>query len=280
MRDYDKATAKTATISHDGMSWVHFPRPSASRRCFGKSLLYAANAVLYLHSYMPYLIKICGNKYHEESRAVAQYEPDLMGWIFSPQSPRQVALQEAMSQIYDIKEEYPVIKHVAVFAQNSMEEIMSFIEINKAEKLFAYLQVAAEAAFVQRLSCLLADSGEHEIALLPALRVKSALSIEELYAYGRHALYVLDSYVPGKAGGTAMRLPLEYISSIHLPYLLAGGLHAQNVQEALQNCAASGVDVSSGLETGVPGRKDAKKLAAFFHAVRAMPSFTGRQSKR
>jgi len=51
------------------------------------------------------------------------------------------------------------------------------------------------------------------------------------------------------------------------PWLLAGGLDATNVADALAQTGAPGVDVSSGVENA-PGVKDANKIAAFIAAVR------------
>jgi phosphoribosylanthranilate isomerase len=51
------------------------------------------------------------------------------------------------------------------------------------------------------------------------------------------------------------------------PWLLAGGLDASNVADALAQTGAPGVDVSSGVENA-PGVKDRNKIAAFIAAVR------------
>jgi phosphoribosylanthranilate isomerase len=53
-----------------------------------------------------------------------------------------------------------------------------------------------------------------------------------------------------------------------VPWLLSGGLDADNVGAAIALSGALGVDVSSGVERA-PGVKDEKKIAAFAAAARA-----------
>jgi phosphoribosylanthranilate isomerase len=51
------------------------------------------------------------------------------------------------------------------------------------------------------------------------------------------------------------------------PFMLSGGLDAENVAEALRITRAPGVDVSSGIER-TPGEKDPDKIRAFVAAAR------------
>ena len=55
---------------------------------------------------------------------------------------------------------------------------------------------------------------------------------------------------------------------LSLPYMVSGGLDAQNVAEALRVTRAGGVDVSSGVESA-PGVKDPELINAFIRAARA-----------
>ena len=72
---------------------------------------------------------------------------------------------------------------------------------------------------------------------------------------------------PGAAGGTGetfdwTQVPHDYAK----PIILAGGLHPENVAEAIRISRVYAVDVSSGVESAA-GIKDAAKVAAFMQAV-------------
>lgn len=214
------------------------------------------------------MIKICGNKYPTESQKVASYQPDLMGWVFAPRSPRRVYFGGIESQLYDIKERYPRIRHVAVFAENSFRDVLEVAE----QKLFDYLQIAAESSWLGKMQRLLLkkDLNPRQAQILPALRVQRPLDTNDLLAYERSALFVLDSFVAGQPGGTGKVLDLSFIKEMERAYLLAGGLNPENVKEALLSCRACGVDVSSGVEAEKAGRKDERKLKLFIENVRKL----------
>ena len=54
---------------------------------------------------------------------------------------------------------------------------------------------------------------------------------------------------------------------VGVPFMLSGGLDAENVAEALRITRADGLDVSSGVERA-PGEKDVEKIRAFIRAAR------------
>ena len=65
-------------------------------------------------------------------------------------------------------------------------------------------------------------------------------------------------------GGKAVLAPAGAV----LQLLLAGGLHAGNVEEAIRYVQPDGVDVSSGVEKSDGCGKDPKKIKAFVDCVR------------
>ncbi len=73
-----------------------------------------------------------------------------------------------------------------------------------------------------------------------------------------------------RPGGNAKRLDWSILANtqMSIPWMLAGGLDASNVAEAIAMTGARVVDVSSGVES-TSGVKDATKIAEFLEAVEA-----------
>jgi phosphoribosylanthranilate isomerase len=71
-----------------------------------------------------------------------------------------------------------------------------------------------------------------------------------------------------RPGGNARTFDWRLVGcrSFNLPWLLAGGLHAGNVAEAVRYSGAATVDVSSGVEDA-PGHKSAEKIHDFLAAA-------------
>jgi phosphoribosylanthranilate isomerase len=87
---------------------------------------------------------------------------------------------------------------------------------------------------------------------------------------------LLDSGTPSHPGGTGTRFDwtssgtaqiVGLIRSAGWNLIVAGGLRAENVREAMTLLHPWGVDVASGVESG-PGKKDPEKVRAFIRAVR------------
>lgn len=75
----------------------------------------------------------------------------------------------------------------------------------------------------------------------------------------------------GRPGGNARRFDWSLVAGVitRAPFLLAGGLNAVNLKDAVAQSGARRVDVSSGVETA-PGEKDPKLIAAFLEAAKTI----------
>lgn len=83
---------------------------------------------------------------------------------------------------------------------------------------------------------------------------------------------LLDSFLEGMYGGTGIMNDFQACMEIRVaihpkPIILAGGLTANNVKEAIQIVQPFAVDVSSGVES-YPGIKDHRKIWEFIKIVK------------
>jgi phosphoribosylanthranilate isomerase len=79
---------------------------------------------------------------------------------------------------------------------------------------------------------------------------------------------LLDTAVPGLRGGTGRSFPWYAARGLEQRVIVAGGLDANNVREAIREARPWGVDACSRIESA-PGRKDHEKMKAFIHEALA-----------
>lgn len=86
-------------------------------------------------------------------------------------------------------------------------------------------------------------------------------------AYGSARGLLLDSAHEGQFGGTGHRFDWDWIDAgLETRLMLAGGLNADNVSEAIRRVRPAAVDVSSGVEKD-KGIKDSDRMRAFIEAA-------------
>lgn len=211
-------------------------------------------------------VKICGNLDESSSNYVAQCGPDIMGWIFSHKSKRQITIASALHQINNIKQTNPHIAHWGVFAHNSIEEIVE--TASKIETLDA-IQIVESPIFIEKLI----ENLQKQIQIIPSIRVAEKLTPVILEPYQNFNCCIVDAFVANQPGGTGKKINPDFLDGMNIPYFLAGGLNEQNVCDSVKvlKIKPLGVDVSSGVEKdGLPGTKDPQKVRKFIDSVRTM----------
>jgi phosphoribosylanthranilate isomerase len=113
----------------------------------------------------------------------------------------------------------------------------------------------------------------HGVRYLKAVAMgEGAPALARLRDYPRAAGLLLDGHGLGEQGGSGRRFDWSLVpGDLAQPLMLAGGLTADNVAEAIRIARPWAVDVSSGIESS-PGIKDGAKMERFISAVRAVPS--------
>ena len=111
------------------------------------------------------------------------------------------------------------------------------------------------------------------IPVIPGDSLKNGGVLINERVYDNVFALLFDSQSNGEVGGTGTTFDwrgtraMVQVISLKLPVIVAGGLTALNVSEAIRLLQPFGVDVSSGVEA-LPGKKDAAKVDAFIQAVR------------
>ena len=188
-------------------------------------------------------VKICGLTNEEDAVRAAAAGATALGVIFAPASPRCVSADRARDIVEVVPDDVPV---VGVFVDAPLEEI-----------------VAVVAHTGIRVVQLHGDEPEGYAAALqmPLLR---AAGVDVALDAWPTATLLLDAITTDARGGTGKRVDWDRAGAIarQRKTILAGGLTADNVAEAIASVRPFGVDVSSGVEAG-PGRKDHEKVSRF-----------------
>lgn len=193
------------------------------------------------------LVKVCGLKRAEDVREAAAQGVDFCGFIFHPQSPRAIAPARAAEL------DTGSCRRVGVFVEQGSEEILGIMETARLD--FAQLHGR------QSVDCALRIGAERVIRVLWPERFVSMSALQA--EIDRHAracsCYLLDAGKRG--GGSGRHLNWDSLRELRFPHpwLLAGGLSAAALGEALRLCHPDGIDLNSGIEIA-PGVKDAARL--------------------
>ncbi len=199
-------------------------------------------------------VKICGITNLDDALAAVDAGADALGFVFCDSSPRRVAPGIADAVISRLP---PFVTAVGLFV-NAPEAAVREI-LNQCRIQTLQFHGAESPNYCQSF----------KQCVIKAFRVQDETSLAALVDYSV-AGWLLDSYVPGQAGGTGARFnwDLAVRAKAWCPRLiLAGGLTPANVAEAVRQVRPYAVDVSSGVESA-PGRKDRAKLNAFIRAAK------------
>lgn len=200
-------------------------------------------------------IKICGITRAEDAVAAVASGADAIGLVFYSKSSRAVSISQA-STIAEVVP--PFVSVVALFVDESAVEIERVLDAVPVDVIQFHGSEAP--SFCEQFSR----------PYVKALRVTSDLNLATAskgYASSRGLL--LDSWKEGVPGGTGQAFDWRLAQkSLPLPVILAGGLNAENVGEAIAMLRPVAVDVSGGVESA-PGIKDSGKIREFIAAVRA-----------
>jgi phosphoribosylanthranilate isomerase len=212
---------------------------------------------------MSLLVKICGLSTRETLDVALDAGADMVGFVFFPPSPRHVSLETGRELGRQVKRRALKVA-LTVDADDAMlANIMDALSPD-------IFQLHGKES-VARLRDIKQRFGRPVMKVVP---VATSADLAVLPGYAEVAERILfDARAPKDATrpgglGTPFDWPLLGNLELNLPYMVSGGLKADNVAEALRVTRAGGADVSSGVENA-PGVKDPELIKAFIRAVRA-----------
>lgn len=199
-------------------------------------------------------IKMCGMRRAEDIAQAVSLGVDALGFIFYDQSPRCVSVEYLKEIGLNCP---PFVTLVAVFVNPEVSLVQDVIR----ELPIHYLQFHGDepAAFCEQF-------GRPYIKAIPAT---STAAIEQaMIDYSNAAAILLDTPSNTVRGGGGEIFDWAMIPKNPMPPLiLAGGLNADNVAQAIKNCVPYAVDVCSGVEVTV-GIKSYDRMRQFIEQVR------------
>ncbi len=216
---------------------------------------------------MTLLVKICGLTTPAALDAAIEAGADMAGFVFFAPSPRNLRPEQAKRLFAQAR------GRIAIGAVLVDPEQRLIDDICELAPDFLQLHGAETPA---RLAAIKADA--RPVAVVKGIGIASAADLDLARAYARAAdRLLLDAKAePGAAlpGGNGLPFDWRLIAGVDLgaPFMLSGGLTADNVADAIRLIGGTagflGVDVSSGVERA-PGDKDPDKITAFVRAARA-----------
>ncbi|KAB8137668.1 phosphoribosylanthranilate isomerase [Gracilibacillus oryzae] len=197
-------------------------------------------------------VKICGLMNREAILTAVDAGTDFIGFVFA-RSKRRITKEEAAELAKYIP---PNVGKVGVFVNEELEEIQEIARVVGLD----YVQLHGDESpeFCEKVG----------VPVIKAFHVTSAEDLEKIAAYDCD-YYLLDSPAGKYRGGNGEKFDWSLAKEqdfLNKRILLAGGLHAENVEEAIREVNPAGVDVSSGVETD--DVKDLDKIRAFILAAK------------
>ena len=206
--------------------------------------------------------KICGITSIEDALNVCNAGADALGLVFYAKSPRNVSDTQAAEICSALP---PFVTTVGLFLDASKDFVNTILKTVPLDLLQFHGSESPEycASFNR--------------PYIKAVGMKEFLQTDDVEAsfkqyadqYPDAQGFLVDSHGAGKAGGTGETFNWQKVpKNSDKPIILAGGLCAENISEAIQTAdSIYGVDLSSGVESA-PGIKDKQKIKTLMKNIR------------
>ena len=212
------------------------------------------------------MVKICGVSNAASVVAAVEGGAQFIGFVFYPPSPRCIAPSDAARLALKLPTS---VRPVGVFVEPTDEELATVTGV-------------LPHALVQLHGCesprRVAEIRAHfKCRIIKAIPIADHEDLANAEDYEAVADWLLFDAKPPRdcgntlPGGNALAFDWKLLGARdwNVPWLLSGGLTADNLPDAVAITKARAVDVSSGVEDS-PGRKDPSSIKAFLATARAI----------
>jgi phosphoribosylanthranilate isomerase len=198
-------------------------------------------------------VKICGITREEDALRAARHGADAVGFILWPGSPRSISIDRAAAIARALP---PFVWKVGVFVNATPQEVEDATTAAKLD--VAQLHGDEDVDRYRHLA----------VRLLKSAALRTQDDVDDAIALPGDVIPLVDTPDRELRGGTGRVAAWDLAAQVAKarPIMLAGGLNAENIIDAVEAVHPWGVDVSSSLEDS-PGVKNASKVAVFFAAV-------------
>jgi phosphoribosylanthranilate isomerase len=204
-------------------------------------------------------IKICGITNLNDGQKALSLGADAIGFIAYPKSKRYIDSKKVKEIVAQLSETYPSSDYVGVFVNAKKEEITPYINAGINIIQFHGNETNDEV-----------NNINIECKKWKALAISTTEEIERINNFNVHRI-LIDAYDKENYGGTGKlanwELAKKAIKETKKKVILAGGITARNITQAIQKTNPYGLDLSSGVEKS-PGIKDHKKLEELFKELK------------
>lgn len=211
---------------------------------------------------MSLIVKICGLSTEETLDAALDAGADMVGFVFFSKSPRVITPARAAELAGRVAGRAETVALTVDMDDAGIGEIVEAMGPD-------WLQLHGSET-PERVAAVRKRFGRLVLKAMPIAAAGDLAGLDGYMAVADRLL--LDAKAPKEAtrpGGNGAPFDWTLLAGFDpdIPYMLSGGLTPGNVAEAVAVTGASGVDVSSGVESA-PGRKEASLIRAFIANAR------------
>jgi len=207
-------------------------------------------------------VKICGLSTPDTLATAIESGARFVGFVFYEPSPRNVSFDTA----WNLARAVPTgVRSVGLFVNPTDEEL---------ERILAGVQLDIIQLHGDESPGRIAEiKSRYHQPVIKAIRVANKEDLENIDGFEAAADWLLFDAKPEGAdlpGGTGESFDWNILSNrdFKKPWMLSGGLDADNVKDALNLLNPTAVDISSGVESA-KGVKDVSKIKSFIEAVKS-----------